>query len=81
MATVSFQNDILPLFTKMDIEHMRGMGVDLDKYDYMKVPAHAEDVYTQVSQQLMPPSDSGEDPWSADKVTLFSEWMKGGYQP
>jgi hypothetical protein len=78
---VSFKSDILPLFTAMDIEHMEGFGVELDSYDYMKQPGNAKSVYYQVSSGLMPPPDSGEDPWSEDKVALFDEWMEGGFQP
>jgi len=81
MATVSFKSDILPLFTQMDIDHMQGFGVELDSYDYMKDPGNAKSVYYQVSQKLMPPAHSGEDPWSEDKVALFDDWMEGGYQP
>jgi hypothetical protein len=29
----------------------------------------------------MPPSASGEQPWSEDKVQLFKQWMDGGYAP
>ena len=36
---VSFQNDILPLFTQTDIQHMKGMGVLLSDYGYMSNPA------------------------------------------
>ena len=36
---VSFQNDILPLFTQTDIQHMQGMGVQLSDYNYMSNPA------------------------------------------
>jgi len=32
---VSFKADILPMFTQDDIQHMSGMGVFLDQYDYM----------------------------------------------
>ena len=77
----SFAADILPLFTKTDIEHMQGFGVELDDYDYMKDPDNAKAVYDQVWSGAMPPPDSGEDRWSDDKVTLFKEWMDGGYEP
>jgi hypothetical protein len=29
----------------------------------------------------MPPSDSGEQPWSQDQVALFKAWMDGGFEP
>jgi hypothetical protein len=81
MVTVSFKSDILPLFTPKDIDHMQGFGVELDSYDYMKQSGNAKSVYFQVSSGSMPPPDSGEDPWSEDKVALFKEWMDGGYPP
>jgi hypothetical protein len=79
--TVSFTTDILPLFTSIDIEHMGHVGVELDDYSYMSQPANAVEVHEQVSSGSMPPSDSGEQPWSPDKVELFKAWMDGGYQP
>lgn len=79
--TVGFKNDILSLFTSMDVDHMRRLGVSLDDYAYMSQPRHATDVYEQVSSGNMPPSGSGEQPWSEDKVTLFKEWIDGGYAP
>jgi hypothetical protein len=79
--TVSFKTDILPLFTSMDIEHMRRAGVELDDYSYMSQPGNAGEVHERVSTGSMPPSDSGEQPWSQDKVQLFKAWMDGGYQP
>jgi hypothetical protein len=79
--TVSFQTDILPMFTSMDIEHMSYAGVSLDDFPYMSQPSHASSVYEQVSTGAMPPGDSGEQPWGQDKVELFKAWMDGGYQP
>jgi hypothetical protein len=81
VMTASFANDILPLFTSMDVEHMSELGVQLDDYSYMSQPANAGEVYQEVSSGNMPPSVSGEEPWSEDKVRLFGEWMDGGYQP
>jgi hypothetical protein len=78
--TVSFKTHILPLFTKVDIEHMSYAGVSLDDYAYMSEPANASVVYEQVSTRQMPPSDSGEQPWSPDQVQLFKAWMDGGYK-
>jgi hypothetical protein len=78
--TVSFNADILPLFTSIDIEHMSHMGVSLDEHAYMSQPANARSVYDAVSSGTMPPGDSGEPPWSADQVQLFKAWMDGGYQ-
>jgi hypothetical protein len=79
--TVSFKTDILPLFTSMDIDHMKRAGVSLDEYAYMSEPANASSVYNVVSSGSMPPGDSGESPWPRDRVSLFKAWMDGGYQP
>jgi hypothetical protein len=79
--TVSFASDILPLFTSMDIEHMSELGVQLDDYSYMSQPANASAVHEEVSSGNMPPSVSGEERWSEDKIQLFQGWIDGGYQP
>jgi hypothetical protein len=79
--TVTFKTDILPLFTSIDIEHMRKFGVSLDDYEYMSQPTHAESVYETVSAGTMPPKSSGEPPWPEDQVQMFKAWMDGGYQP
>jgi hypothetical protein len=65
----------------MDIDHMGRVGLSLDDYSAMSQPAIATAVYEQVSSGGMPPSDSGEEPWSQDQVQLFKAWMDGGYQP
>jgi hypothetical protein len=77
---VSFAQDIRPLFTDMDIAHMKNFGVALDDFGYMRDPAHAQKVLDALSAGAMPPSSSGEQPWSADNVQLFREWIAAGYQ-
>jgi len=51
--TVSFEADILPLFTQIDIEHMDRLKVNLSDYAYMSDPrndhANAHHVYEVVS--------------------------------
>ena len=79
--TVSFRTDILPLFTSMDIDHMNALGAKLDDYSFMSQPAKASLVYEAVSTGKMPPTTSGEQPWSPDKVQLFKAWMDGGCEP
>ena len=78
---VSFARDIRPLFTAMDVEHMREMGVLLDDYGYLSDPGHAQDILDQVSSGSMPPPDSGEPPWPPERVQLFRNWIDGGFQP
>ena len=77
----SFKTDILPLFTSMDVDHMSALGTQLDDYSFMSQPGTASSVYQQVSSGRMPPSTSGEQPWSQDKVDLFKAWIDGGYEP
>ena len=77
---VSFAQDIRPMFTDMDIAHMKGFGVALDDFGYMRDPAHAQRVLDMVSAGTMPPSRSGEPPWSPDSVQLFRDWIAAGYQ-
>jgi hypothetical protein len=79
--TVSFKSDIEPLFTTMDIEHMTNLGVRLDDYAYMSQPDNASRVHEAVAGGWMPPGNSGEQPWSQDKVQTFKAWMDGGCQP
>ncbi len=77
---VSFAQDIRPLFTDMDIAHMKNYGVALDDFGYMRDPAHAQKVLDAVSAGAMPPSSSGEPSWSPDNVQLFRDWIAGGHQ-
>ena len=78
---VSFAQDIRPLFTDMDVAHMRHLLVKLDDFDYMRNPRHAEHVLKQVNTGAMPPRRSGEPAWSPETVQLFRDWIAGGYQP
>ena len=78
---ISFKTDIVPLFTSVDVEHMSRLEVPLDDHAYMSQPDNATGVYGQVSKGTMPPSASGEQPWSEDKVQLFKQWMDRGYAP
>jgi hypothetical protein len=79
-VAVSFAHDIRPLFTDMDVAHMKNLGVRLDDFDYLRDPAHAQAVLNAVSSGAMPPGRSGEPSWSPESVQLFQDWMAGGYQ-
>lgn len=77
--TIGFENDIKPLFTDIDQDHMSFM-FDLASYDEVK--SNADDIYDAVSNQRMPPPPPGGDgPWSQDKIDKFKAWMDGGFQP
>ncbi|MGA9770842.1 MAG: hypothetical protein WBV94_17510 [Blastocatellia bacterium] len=73
---VSFANDIKPLFTEMDKDHMEFM---FDLWSYKDVKANADDILDSVSNGRMPPGPQG--PWPQDKVDLFKQWVAGGCQP
>jgi hypothetical protein len=76
---LSYKTDILPLFTQLDIDHMKEYKVYLDQYDYMR--RNAQSSYFQLSQRWMPPDDSGEEKWSTEKLQLFKSWMDAGCPP
>jgi hypothetical protein len=76
---VSFAQDIRPLFTDMDVAHMRNAGVLLDDFDYMRDPGHAQKVLEAVSTGSMPPGSSGEPSWSQENFQLFRDWITAGY--
>lgn len=42
---VSFERDIRPLFTEMDVDHMEGMGVLLADHAWLSQPENAKRVY------------------------------------
>ncbi|HLW16450.1 MAG TPA: hypothetical protein VKV69_03705 [Actinomycetota bacterium] len=82
MADVSFANDILPLFTETDIDHMNDQGVMLADYEYMKDPDNAAAVLGTLEEGSMPPTwGGGGGAWPEDKVALFRSWVEGGYKP
>ena len=73
---VSYANDIKPLFTELDRQHMDFM---FDLWSYDDVKANAADIYDAVANQRMPLPP--EEPWSKESISLFRAWMDGGYQP
>ena len=81
MPAVSFQSDILPLFTQADISHMQGMGVNLNEYSYMSNPTNAAAVYSTLTGNTQPQMPLGGPYWSAAQLQLFQQWMTDGYQP
>jgi hypothetical protein len=75
---VGFNNDIRPLFTQIDINHM-SFFCDLSNYDDVKT--NAEEILRRLKGEggnVMPPPPRG--PWSADKIALFQSWIDGGCQ-
>ncbi len=71
----SFATDIRPLFRDEDIDCMKPMGIDLDDYAWMRVPANAQGVYKTLADGSMPPDQL----WPPEHVLLFKGWMDAGY--
>ena len=72
--SLSFAQDIRPLFTSDDIEHM-DFAFDLNRF--ADVVAHAELIYTRLADQSMPP----DQPWPAAQIARFRQWIDEGMQP
>jgi len=82
MADVSFEKDILPLFSELDIDHMNDQEFYLSDYEFMKDPGNAETTLNRLADGSMPPTwGGGSGAWSEDKVELFHQWIEGGYKP
>jgi hypothetical protein len=75
--TVSFANDIRPLFRAKDIACMKPRSVFLDNYDWIRTPANAQRVYDQLSSGNMPLDGA----WPSQNVSLFKAWVDGGFKP
>jgi hypothetical protein len=71
---LNYATDIRPLFREEDIDCMGSMGIELGNAAWMCVPANAQEVYRVVADGSMPP----DEPWPADRVALFKQWMDAG---
>jgi hypothetical protein len=89
-ATVSFAHDIAPLFRRIDIQHMAPRGVLLDNYIYMSDAAgdndypdhaHARAVYCTLTGDCQPRMPPGGPYWTPEQLSLYSQWMTGGFRP
>jgi hypothetical protein len=77
--TLSFAKDIRPMFTDMDVAHMKPAGIDLSSAGDVK--KHADAIYATVSAGRMPPPSSGEARWSAQMCETFKQWQLQGCPP
>jgi len=75
---LSFSADIRPLFTDVDVSHMKQAGLDLSTRD--SVASNAEGILSTVRSGAMPPP-SEQRTWSKDKCDTFEAWMKQGCPP
>jgi hypothetical protein len=78
----SYQQDIRPLFTDLDIRSM-SKAFNLASYDDVKT--HAAIIYDRIraigGSVMPPPPPRGEGPWPQANIELFAKWMADGYQP
>jgi hypothetical protein len=77
-VTLSFAKDIRPMFTDLDVAHMKPFGLDLS--DASSVKGHADAIYGAVSSGTMPPASSGER-WSTQMCATFKAWQQQGCPP
>jgi hypothetical protein len=78
-AVVSFQKDILPMYTTTDIAHMK-FFCDLSKKDDNQ--KHAQTILKRLKGQggaVMPPPPAK--PWAKQQLSLYQSWIDGGFQP
>lgn len=76
MGNLSFAKDIRPMFTDVDVAHMKPLGADLS--DWESVKAHADGIYQAVSSGIMPPPSSGEARWTPEMCDRFKSWQEQG---
>ena len=72
MTTLSFAQDIRPMFRDKDIEEMEPIGIDLSKYE--AVCANAAAIYERVEDGSMPCDQM----WSEEQIAKFKQWMDEG---
>ena len=75
---LSFAKDIRPMFTDIDVAHMKSAGMDSSSYGDVK--QHAIGIYAVVSEGTMPPPGTGEK-WSAQMCQTFKQWQQQGCPP
>jgi hypothetical protein len=77
--SLSFEKDIRPMFTDMDVEHMKPFGIDLSSRD--DVEANGDSIFETVSYGSMPPRNSGEPRWTPEMCERFKAWREQGCPP
>ena len=73
---LSFATDIRPLFRDSpDVDSMQGYGLDLSSYEDVK--AKAAETYARLEDGSMP----CDEPWPAERIALFKQWIDEGLAP
>lgn len=82
----SFQKNILPKFRAVDINCMRGKGIQLSNSEWMRDPsgdssyadhANARRVFAALSSGDMPPDGA----WPQNWLDAYQSWIDSGFQP
>jgi hypothetical protein len=71
---VSFESDVRPLFRTDDAESM-SWAFDLASYEDVK--ENAEAIYERLADGSMP----CDEPWPAERVQVFRDWIEAGMPP
>jgi hypothetical protein len=74
MSMSSFAADIRPLFRDKDISEMLFV-FDLSQYDDVRTNAAA--IYERLADGSMP----CDEPWPADQIEVFRQWLDEGSPP
>ena len=92
---VSFKNDILPMFSQDDVDHMKPMNVMLADYAFMSDPksgklgnapefkdhGNGRSCYAYLTGDAQPRMPMGGPYWQQDKLDTYNRWMADGFQP
>jgi len=73
MSTLSFAQDIRPLFREIDIREMKHVA-KFDLSNYEDVCANAASIYERIEDGSMP----CEKAWPAEQIAKFKQWMDEG---
>jgi hypothetical protein len=73
-GSVSFQEDIKPLFRSKD---QHAMASRFDLFSYADVSNHADAILERLGNGTMP----CDGPWTGERVELFDQWVRGGKLP
>jgi hypothetical protein len=77
VSKLSFAKDIRPMFTDIDVQHMKPLGVDLSEWEAVK--AHVDAIYQVLTAGTMPPPPSKR--WTPEMCDLLKRWKDDGCPP